>query len=386
MEKKINVALVGLSFGGAFVPIYTHHPDVGEVSLFDTNPDVLKEVGGRFGVKKLFSSFEALLADDTIDAVHLISPIPCHEEQSIRVLEAGKHCACTVPMALSLDGIRKIIAAKRKSGKNYMMMETSVYTRHFFYLRDMIEKGSLGEIQFMKGTHYQDMEFWPSYWMGLPPMWYGTHAIAPLLTAAGCRAVRTVCFGSGRMREELVKQYQNPYPAEMALFELENGIKAEATRSLFETCRDYTEAFNIYGTKSTFEWQQIEGEEQPVIYTFDEPGKFHVEDTARGRNVSYRRIDLPDRQELLPEEIRKFTVRSKFYDERNPQLMIEEGGGHGGSHPHLVHEFVRSILENRKPWLDEIFGANVTAAGICAHESAMQGGKEVVIPDFTQEV
>jgi hypothetical protein len=53
----------------------------------------------------------------------------------------------------------------------------------------------------------------------------------------------------------------------------------------------------------------------------------------------------------------------------------------GDSHPHLVHEFVRSIVEGRPPAI----GA-VTAAGICAHESAMQGGRVVEVPGLAPPV
>ena len=41
-----------------------------------------------------------------------------------------------------------------------------------------------------------------------------------------------------------------------------------------------------------------------------------------------------------------------------------------------------SIVENRKPWIDEHLGGNITAAGICAHESAMRGGEAVIVPEF----
>lgn len=78
----------------------------------------------------------------------------------------------------------------------------------------------------------------------------------------------------------------------------------------------------------------------------------------------------------------KYTVRGKYYDETNPQLTFEEGGGHGGSHLHLVHEYISSILEDKKAWINELVAANITATGIFAHESAMNGGKEVIIPDF----
>ncbi|MDR0472744.1 MAG: hypothetical protein LBH43_03600, partial [Treponema sp.] len=69
-----------------------------------------------------------------------------------------------------------------------------------------------------------------------------------------------------------------------------------------------------------------------------------------------------------------------------PQLSLDKdaSGGHGGSHPHMVHEFIRSILEGRKAWINEIKGANIVAAGICAHESAMKDGKIIDIPDFSR--
>ena len=88
---------------------------------------------------------------------------------------------------------------------------------------------------------------------------------------------------------------------------------------------------------------------------------------------------------MLPEEIRRHTVGGN-YDPLNPQESLISGaaGGHHGSHPHLVHEFVSSILENRKAAIDEVLGANITAAGICAHLSAMQDGAEVVVPVFDE--
>ncbi len=371
---KIRVAVAGMGFGAEFVPIYLDHPDVESVAICDLDAQRLSRVSGRFRVARQFHSVEEAIQADDIDAIHLVSGIPDHASQTIAALRAGKHCACTVPMAVSMADLWAIVEAQGESGKNYMMMETAVFTRQFLYAKALRDSGEFGRIQFLRGAHYQDMEGWPAYWAGLPPMWYATHAIAPMLALAETRAVSVHCFGSGRMREELRKQYGNPFPVETAIFRLAApDLAAEATRTLFHTARGYMESFTVYGEKATYEWQMEN--EPPVLF------KAAEEVQRRGTKTTVERPAPPDRADLLPPSIGRYTTRF-VYGEDERHLSFTQGGGHHGSHPHLVHEFVRSIVERRKPWIDAATAANWTAAGIAAHESAMAGGAEVAIPDF----
>lgn len=376
--KKLNVALVGLGFGSAFVEIYLKHPDVARLTICDANPDRLKEIGDRFPDALRVSSLEEVLRNPEIDAVHLTTGIPDHACQTVAVLNAGKHCACTVPMATSIEDIRAIIAAVKSSGKNYMMMETQFYAREFLYACELRDQGVFGRLQMLRGAHYQDMENWPSYWAGLPPMWYGTHAISPLLAFAQMRAKAVQCLGSGYMREELIRPYGNPFPIEMAIFELDREIPLvmEVTRALFHSARAYCESFNIYGEDAALEWPV---QDEPMILTRQTklgeiPGK--------PRSQTYERVREPDYAKRLPKEIASFTGGAEE-DGRGDHPSVKHGGGHGGSHPHLVHEFLSSIIENRKPAIDEITAADWTAAGVCAHQSAMRGGVRVEIPLFS---
>lgn len=370
---KIGVVIVGLRFGAAFPAIYLHHPDVERVGICDVDEARLNAFGERYEIADRFRSYDDVLADTRYDAVHIVTGIPSHAEMTVVALNAGKHCACTVPMATSIEDLRSIIAARKRSGLNYMMMETAVYTYQFLMAKQMLADGEFGAIQFLRGSHYQDMENWPPYWNGLPPMWYATHAIAPLLAIANTRATRVHCFGSGAMREELRSQYGNPFPIETALFQLAlPGVAAEVTRTLFHTAHEYIEAFNLYGDRASFEWHQEHA--LPVVTRMATSGAV--------REIKSSSIDLKDYRDLLPESIQKFTELVTVPDPHNPHQSIRQGGGHHGSHPHMVHEFVRSIVEQRKPWIDDITAANWTAAGICAHESAMQGGAAVEIPDF----
>jgi predicted dehydrogenase len=375
-KRKIRIAVVGLRFGGAFAPIYHAHPDVEYVAICDSNEELLNQYGDKFGFDRRYIDLEDILRSEEYDAVHIVSPIPMHAKQTIEVLNAGKHCACTVPMATTLEDLEAIVAAQKQSNKNFMMMETAVYTYQFLFAKEMRALGDFGHIQFLRGAHYQDMENWPSYWAGLPPMHYATHAIAPLLALTNARATKVHCLGSGLMREELIEQYGNPHPIETAIFQLDQGsLSAEVTRSLFQTARGYMESFNIYGEKATLEWQMEE--ESQVLF------KMGNIQNQRGRSITVERVTPPPRPDLLPPELAYYITHQDELDSNNPHQSVLQGNGHHGSHPHLVHEFIRSIVEERKPLIDAVTAANWTAAGICAHESAMNGGKEILIPTFS---
>ncbi|GAB3171647.1 Gfo/Idh/MocA family oxidoreductase [Myceligenerans halotolerans] len=365
MTENIRVAIAGLGFGAEFIPIYQAHPDAELVAVCQRSEAALNRVADAFGVPHRYTSYREMLRDPDIDAVHINTPIAAHAEHTIAALQAGKHVACTVPMATTLDECRAIVAAVRKSGKTYMMMETVVYSREFLHVQDLVADGTIGRIQFLRGAHHQEMAGWPGYWEGLPPMYYATHAVSPVLALADTLAESVVCLGSGRIAPDLEAHYGSPFAVESALLTLRDSeAGAEIARSLFETAREYVENFAVFGDRATFEWEQTQGAGHVL----------HVGETPK-------RIEIPDFAHRLPPEIAPFTTHG-VYDDENEHLSFVQGAGHGGSHPHLVHEFVRSIAEGRAPAVDEVTAANWTSVGICAHDSAMRDGARVTVPDY----
>ncbi len=85
-KKEINLALVGLGFGAEFVPIYIHHPLIKSLTICDSDKKVLDTVGDRFQVTNRTTNLDEILKNDGIDAVHLVTPIPFHAQQTIAVL------------------------------------------------------------------------------------------------------------------------------------------------------------------------------------------------------------------------------------------------------------------------------------------------------------
>ena len=363
---KVKVAVVGLGFGAEFIPIYQRHPDAECYAICQRNEEHLNEIGDQFGIERRFTRFEDVLAIEEVDAIHVVSPIADHAPMTLASLNAGKHTACTVPMATTTEDCLAIAEARKKSGKVYMMMETAVYSREFLYARELVESGKLGKIQFLRGSHQQNMGLpgWPEYWYGFPPMHYATHAVSPLLWLAGAKAESVVCQGSGRISDDYARRYNAPFAVESAVVKLrDSDLACEVTRSLFDTIRQYRESFDVYGTKLSFEWEQVAGE-GPMIYSGFEDAE---------------RIEVPDYGRLLPKEIAPFTGAG-VYDEEHEHTSFIQGSGHGGSHPHLAHEFIGAIVEDRPSTVDAENAANWTMTGICAHESAMKNGERIKIP------
>ena len=388
-ERKVNVAIIGLGFGTQFIPIYKRHKQANMYAICRRSETELNEIGDIFEVEHRYTKYDDVLADRAVDFVHINTPIPDHGTMSIAALEAGKHVMCTVPMATSVDDCRRIVELVEQTGLKYMMAETVVYAREFLFVRELLESGQLGKVQFLQASHQQDMDGWPEYWPGLPPMHYATHCVSPCLALTRSEAEYVSCFGSGTIREELIGKYNSPFALETAHFKFRNSdLSARVHRSLFDTARQYRESFDVFGSKKAFEWPLVEGED-PVLHTAKRPQAEVAE-----------RVKVPDYARLLPEEIRPFTTKTFLELEEYRHLSASEGAdpdgthshlvtdpgsleGHGGSHPHLAHEFISALIEDRDPFPNAVQSANYTCVGILAHESAMKGGEIIRMPEFT---
>jgi hypothetical protein len=214
----------------------------------------------------------------------------------------------------------------------------------------------------MRGVHYQNMEGWPDYWRGLPPMLYCYHGLGPLLHLTGRKASSVVCRGTPTL-PEIERQYDSPFAVESALFALEDeDAVVEMTASFHQLVRGFlSDRFYVYGNRMSFESAQIAGED-PVIFEA-ETGTLPAD--QRSRKVFVRRIPLPPLADLVDEGISEIIRTSP-----SPRGIP------------LAHEFIRSIVEQRKPAIDAATAAHWTAAAICAHASAVQEGRAIAVPRY----
>ncbi|MDZ7694036.1 MAG: Gfo/Idh/MocA family oxidoreductase [Balneolaceae bacterium] len=363
-NKQVNIAIIGLGFGAEFIPIYQKHPNANMYAICQRTESDLNEVGDAFGIETRYTEYEDLLADPDVDAVHINTPFSCTPSTPLMALRAGKHVSCTVPMATTVEDCKEIVDTAEETGLIYTMAETVVYSREYLFVKELYEKGELGKIQYLQASHPQDMEGWPEYWQYMKPMHYATHVVSPALGLTNAEAEYVSCFGSGRISDDLIEKSGSPFAVETCHIKLRNSdVSAHVYRSLFDTARQYRESFDAYGSKKSFEWPLIEGEE-PVIHTAKKPEPEIPE-----------RVEVPDYGHRLPKEIQEFTQEGVYDADEHAHLSFIQGGGHGGSHPHLAHEFVDSIASDREPYPNARQAANWTCVGLLAHESAMEGVK-----------
>ncbi len=119
IDKKVNVGIVGLGFGKEFIPIYQKHSNCGKIAICTRNPEKLKEVGDIFGIEEnlRYTDYYEMINNNELDAIHIVTPILEHYKQTMAALESGKHTACTVPMATSVEECQNIINMSKKNNK-----------------------------------------------------------------------------------------------------------------------------------------------------------------------------------------------------------------------------------------------------------------------------
>ncbi len=102
---------------------------------------------------KVYTDYKELLADPTIDAVHVLTPNIAHCEITIAALEAGKHVLCEKPMAATEADAKKMLEARDRTGK---MLTIGYQYRHFFanqVAKKVVDDGWLGDVYYAEATY-----------------------------------------------------------------------------------------------------------------------------------------------------------------------------------------------------------------------------------------
>ena len=99
------------------------------------------------GIPGVFSSYDALLASDSVDAVYLPLPNTMHEELALRAAECGKHIFCEKPLATTAAAAQRMVDTARRHG--VLLWEAMVFRYHpqTLRLRRLLDGGAIGDLR-----------------------------------------------------------------------------------------------------------------------------------------------------------------------------------------------------------------------------------------------
>jgi len=344
-DRKIKVGIAGYGlcrFGAAF--FYQNHPNVEVVAASDLDAGRCAGLARAVGAKKTYPSCEEMIKDKSIEAVYIATDPPSHARLATMALLHGKHAVSAVPAVFGFkaeEEAEELFAAVKKSGKKYMMNETSTFHAGLYAKRMQYQAGALGKIIYSEGEYYHysgsplgsynpktgniDAHGWRR---GCPPQWYPTHATAYYVSVTGGgRFTDVSCLGMPSIVPMLRPEnndHKNPFGTEIALFKTSEGGMSRMAIS-WDMHNAHGEMGRVYGQK------------------------------PHSNKINGARPPLP------------------------PGVG---GGGHGGSHGHLTSNFIESILLDTKPIVDVSEALNMTMAGVIAHKSALKDGEWMKIPQY----
>lgn len=156
MKQKMNAAVVGTGFIGPVHVEALQRAGVHVTGILGSTPKKSVAAAEALGLERGYGSLEELLADDTVDAVHLTSPNRFHYDQAVAVINAGKHVLCEKPLAMNSVQSRWLVELANQSG----VVAGVAYNIRFYPLcheaAARVADASFGDVLHINGSYVQD--------------------------------------------------------------------------------------------------------------------------------------------------------------------------------------------------------------------------------------
>ena len=157
MANKLRIGIIGCGgiANGKHMPSLKKCSDIAEMVYFcDLKLNLAEEAAKRYGTPdaKVCTDYKELLADETIDVVHVCTPNRSHSFITVDALEAGKHVMCEKPMAINSEEAQKMLDAAKRTGKKLTIGYQNRHRPDSLYIKEECENGTLGEVYYAKAT------------------------------------------------------------------------------------------------------------------------------------------------------------------------------------------------------------------------------------------
>ncbi|HYZ28837.1 MAG TPA: Gfo/Idh/MocA family oxidoreductase [Thermoleophilaceae bacterium] len=345
MEGELRVGIVGTGFIGGVHARAVRVSRARLAGVASARPESAESAAGAFGAERAYRSAGELIADPSIDVVHVCTPNHLHVPLSEAALAAGKHVVCEKPLALDAAGAAGLAAAAESAGVQAAVPFVYRYYPTVREARELVARGETGPVRLLHGSYLQDWLLRPDddNWRVDPELGGASRAFADIgshwcdlaefISGHRIRRVcaRTVTTVPERVRSRGRKAFES---AGDDAGELRRVATEDAAVVLFETDAGAMGSVVISqvapGRKNRL-WIELDGADSALAFDQEQP-----EELWHGRrdNVTVIRRD--------PEALSPAAARFAVLPPGHPQ-------GYGDSFDAFVADFYAAIRDGVAP-------------------------------------
>jgi predicted dehydrogenase len=163
--SRIRTAVIGTGFmGRVHLEALRRVENVDVVEIAGSSLDKAQAAAKGYAVLNATGDYQDILADPSIDAVHIATPNVSHFPIAKAAFEAGKHVLCEKPLAMSVAEARMLTQLQAAKGLRGGLCHNLRYYPMVQQIRRMREAGELGDILVVQGTYSQDWMLYETDW------------------------------------------------------------------------------------------------------------------------------------------------------------------------------------------------------------------------------
>jgi predicted dehydrogenase len=357
------------------------------VAIADVNQDSLDMITDCYGDNwEQYHDYKELLKREDITGVVIASPDYAHEEQAIAAFEAGKHVFLEKPVAITVDGAKKVLKKRDESGKTLLIGFVLRYCRQYQKLKEIVESGIIGELK----------TGWVLHSVGNGSDWYFHDWHGAVKNTGG------LLLQKGSHDFDIINWVVDSKIKKIAAFGSQDFFGGDKPNDLVcQDCKEKNTCTEAIEDRYS-SWSTSNGRNAKILYN-------------RWRNqCAFRKeVDVPDNHQVLleynngvkvtylechytPDDNREYifigtkgkvklddaqdTVTVQLRHGMNDRVetivysKLQTAGGHGGGDDYILDDFVKALETGEQPNAGGEEGFYAIQAGLLAHE-AMKDGK-----------
>lgn len=396
----VRVGFIGLGMRGpGAVSRFTHIPGVAIKALCDLHPgrveycqEILKKAGfpKADGYSGSEEAWKQMCDRDDIDLIYIATDWVHHASMMIYAMEHGKHVACEVPAAMTMDEIWDVVNTAERTRKHCMQLENCVYDFFELTTLNMAQQGLFGDIVHVEGAYIHCLEdFWDAYEGDWRLKYnkthrgdvYATHGLGPacqlLNIHRGDKMNYLVAMDSDPIsiphyikekRGEDPKGYRNGEHT-LTLIRTEKGKTIHLQHNVASP-RPYSRMFQLTGTKGFANKYPFEGYALQASQ-IDKDTKLDHEDLSA--------------HSYVPQDVKAALMEKyKHPIHRELEETAKRVGGHGGMDFIMDYRLVYCLRNGLPLDMDVYDLAEWCCMGELTALSIENSSAPVAIPDFTR--